>query len=92
MHDAIALANLLYALISSTSADIAKIFEEYRAERHSVVMDSFNAAQLAGKMTERGFFSVITLFTATNYAHMALEESFGRHPPGETPSELFTRN
>ncbi|KAF9124835.1 hypothetical protein BGW39_007864 [Mortierella sp. 14UC] len=66
MHDAIALANLLYALPSSDTAHITKIFEEYRAERHPVVMHAFKAAKMSGKMIEKGIVGAITLFVATN--------------------------
>lgn len=66
MHDAIALANLLYALPSSTSADITKIFEEYKKERHPVVMTSYKDAHLASKMDGRGFFGALIVSMVTN--------------------------
>ncbi|KAF9905027.1 hypothetical protein EC991_002090 [Linnemannia zychae] len=66
MHDAIALANLLYTLQSSSSASITKIFEEYRAERHPVVTDAFKAAKMTSKMIEKGFVGALTRFFTTN--------------------------
>jgi 2-polyprenyl-6-methoxyphenol hydroxylase-like FAD-dependent oxidoreductase len=66
MHDAIALANLFFTLSSSSSADITKVFEEYRAERHPVVMHAFKAAKMSSKMIEKGIVGAITLFVATN--------------------------
>ncbi|KAG0301267.1 hypothetical protein BGZ97_002853 [Linnemannia gamsii] len=66
MHDAIVLANLLYALPSSTSADIVKIFEEYKKERHPIAMESYNDAHLASKMDGRGFFGALVVSIATS--------------------------
>ncbi|KAF9905026.1 hypothetical protein EC991_002089 [Linnemannia zychae] len=66
MHDAIALANLLYTLQSSSLASIAKVFEEYRAERHPVVTDAYKAARMSSKMIEKGFIGALTLFVATS--------------------------
>ncbi|KAF9095596.1 hypothetical protein BGX29_008959 [Mortierella sp. GBA35] len=46
MHDAIALANLLYVLPSSTSSEITKMFEEYKSERYPIVIDTFKNSQM----------------------------------------------
>ncbi|KAG0276475.1 hypothetical protein BGZ97_010081, partial [Linnemannia gamsii] len=53
MHDAIALANLLYALPSRTGEDVTKIFEEYKAERLPAVQISFKNSQLMSKFMEK---------------------------------------
>ncbi|KAF9088340.1 hypothetical protein BGX29_000323 [Mortierella sp. GBA35] len=41
IHDAVALANLLYALPTTTASEITKVFEEYKAERHPAAVDSY---------------------------------------------------
>ncbi|KAG0260759.1 hypothetical protein BGZ95_004362, partial [Linnemannia exigua] len=66
LHDAIALANLLYALPSSTNEEVTKVFEEYREERHPIVSQTFKSAQLIRKMTDRGIDGAMTLYLATN--------------------------
>lgn len=45
MHDAIALANLLYAMPATTSLEMTKVFEEYQKERYPAVMESFKSSQ-----------------------------------------------
>ncbi|KAG0271504.1 hypothetical protein BGZ95_000677, partial [Linnemannia exigua] len=52
MHDAIALANLIYAMPSRTQEDITKIFEEYHKERIPAVMESYNNSQLVSKLAK----------------------------------------
>ncbi|KAF9905577.1 hypothetical protein EC991_001538 [Linnemannia zychae] len=66
MHDAIALANLLYALPSSSSPDIAKIFEEYRAERFPIVTRTFKDAQIGKKTIEKGIGGKLALYLFTH--------------------------
>ncbi|KAG0293587.1 hypothetical protein BGZ96_002632 [Linnemannia gamsii] len=65
MHDAIALANLLYALPSRTSEDVTRIFEEYRTERLPAVQVSFKNSQLMSKFMEKSFIGAIILFLIT---------------------------
>ncbi|KAG0371467.1 hypothetical protein BGX24_001624 [Mortierella sp. AD032] len=54
IHDAIALAYLVYAMPSKTSSDFTKIFEEYQSERYPAVMDSSKNSQVMSKATQRG--------------------------------------
>ncbi|KAF9149565.1 hypothetical protein BG015_008650, partial [Linnemannia schmuckeri] len=54
LHDGIALANLLYAMPTSTSSDITNIFEEYRKERYPAVMESYNNSRFVAKVSDRG--------------------------------------
>lgn len=65
MHDAIALANLLYALPSGTAEDVTTIFEEYRTERLPAVQISFKNSQLMSKFMEKSFIGSIILFLIT---------------------------
>lgn len=63
MHDAIALANLLYALpLNHTSADIHQLFSEYRSERLPIVQATFKNSQMLSKATDKGFFVTCTRF------------------------------
>ncbi|KAF9151494.1 hypothetical protein BG015_006593 [Linnemannia schmuckeri] len=62
MHDAIALANLLYVMPTRTSQNFTKLFEEYQAERHSAVTEAFKSSQLMSKFMEKGVIGAIILF------------------------------
>ncbi|KAF9907151.1 hypothetical protein EC991_011291 [Linnemannia zychae] len=66
MHDAIALANLLYALPSSTNEEVTKIFEEYHAERHPIVTQAFKFSQLGKKMVAVGVVGAIAFQVCTH--------------------------
>ncbi|OAQ32598.1 FAD/NAD(P)-binding domain-containing protein [Linnemannia elongata AG-77] len=66
MHDAIALANLFYAMPAKTSMDIAKIFEEYQEERLPAVMESFKSSQMLAKISARGFTGALALYLSTH--------------------------
>ncbi|KAK3817838.1 MAG: hypothetical protein J3R72DRAFT_460627 [Linnemannia gamsii] len=63
MHDAIALANLIYALPSSpTTAEIEQAFFEYQAERFPHVMNSFKSSQMMAKFMNRNMIGSFALF------------------------------
>ncbi|KAK3813827.1 MAG: hypothetical protein JOS17DRAFT_761056 [Linnemannia elongata] len=66
MHDAIALANLLYALPSRTGEEVTRIFEEYHAERLPAVQVSFKNSKLMSKFMEKSFIGAIILFLITH--------------------------
>ncbi|KAF9537190.1 hypothetical protein EC957_008681 [Mortierella hygrophila] len=66
MHDAIALANLLYAMPTATSSDITRIFEEYQEERYPAVMVSYKNSQLMGKRLDKGITGAFFLFLLTH--------------------------
>ncbi|KAG0273300.1 hypothetical protein BGZ95_010882 [Linnemannia exigua] len=51
IHDAIALANLLYALPSNTTSEINKIFQDYQQERYPAVMESYNNIGQVGEVS-----------------------------------------
>ncbi|KAG9071542.1 hypothetical protein KI688_005754 [Linnemannia hyalina] len=65
-HDAVALANLLYAMPTTTSQDITQIFIEYHAERHPAAKESFENSQLFSKIMDRGIGGAIALFFVTH--------------------------
>ncbi|KAK3819386.1 MAG: hypothetical protein JOS17DRAFT_756323 [Linnemannia elongata] len=61
MHDAIALANLIYALPTNTSKDIERAFEEYKAERLPPVIEASKGSQLLSLLLNRGFLGTLAL-------------------------------
>ncbi|KAG9072926.1 hypothetical protein KI688_000707 [Linnemannia hyalina] len=61
MHDAIALANLIYALPTNTSKDIEHAFEEYKAERLPPVIEAAKGSQLLSLLLNRGFLGTLAL-------------------------------
>ncbi|KAG0058456.1 hypothetical protein BGZ90_004940 [Linnemannia elongata] len=65
MHDAIALANLFYAMPAKTGEDITKIFEEYQKERLPAVTESFNNSRQLAKTAGRGIVGAIILYLTT---------------------------
>jgi hypothetical protein len=66
MHDAIALANLIYAVPTTNSVDLTKIFEEYQKERIPAVMASYNHSQLMSKIMDRGIEGAVILWLYTH--------------------------
>ncbi|KAF9547149.1 hypothetical protein EC957_008829 [Mortierella hygrophila] len=68
MHDAIALANLIYALpLRSHASDIEKMFSEYQTERLVHVTESFNNSKAISTVMERGLVGTIALFIQTHF-------------------------
>ncbi|KAF9124985.1 hypothetical protein BGW39_007751 [Mortierella sp. 14UC] len=65
-HDAIALANLIYAAPSRTSSDVTQIFEDYHKERLPAVLESFRNSQLMAKFMEKSLTGTIVLFLITH--------------------------
>lgn len=66
MHDAIALANLLYCMPTRTSEDITRIFEEYQKERLPAVTQSYNHSRHLAKISGRGLAGSIALYLSTH--------------------------
>ncbi|KAF9123106.1 hypothetical protein BGW39_009254 [Mortierella sp. 14UC] len=67
MHDAIAIANHVYALPAHASTkEIEKSFEEYRNERIVPVTESYNTSKSFSKIMERGIVGMISLFLFKN--------------------------
>lgn len=62
MHDAIALANLIYALPANTTKAIEKSFAEYQKERIPHVMESFKNSQNLALFMDRGFAGSLAMF------------------------------
>jgi 2-polyprenyl-6-methoxyphenol hydroxylase-like FAD-dependent oxidoreductase len=59
MHDAIALANLIYTLPSNTSEEIEKIFKEYQTERIPPTIERYNGSQMMSKLISKSLVGVI---------------------------------
>ncbi|KAF9275278.1 hypothetical protein BGZ88_002433 [Linnemannia elongata] len=62
MHDAVALANLLYSMPTRTLEDITRIFEEYQKERLPAVTQSYNHSRHLAKISGRGLSGAIPLY------------------------------
>ncbi|KAG0309247.1 hypothetical protein BGZ97_013125 [Linnemannia gamsii] len=62
MHDALAIANLIYALPSNTTKEIEKSFAEYQAERRPPAVEAFKASEAMATFMNRGFIGSISLF------------------------------
>ncbi|KAF9905024.1 hypothetical protein EC991_002087 [Linnemannia zychae] len=84
IHDAIALANLLYALPSSSSQEVSEIFEQYRAERHFYVTNAFKFAQMFKKVIAVGVVGAIAFQLGTRMPKwlwkMVLANNFKARP------------
>ncbi|KAF9539242.1 hypothetical protein EC957_005620 [Mortierella hygrophila] len=66
MHDAIALANLIYCLPSTSTADVSQMFSEYKTERLPPVTAAFNSSRSLAKSMEKGLAGTIA-FLITKY-------------------------
>ncbi|KAK3814505.1 MAG: hypothetical protein J3R72DRAFT_529880 [Linnemannia gamsii] len=66
MHDAIAIANLIYAMPTKTSSDVTKVFEEYYKERHPAALESFNFSKQAGKRSEKSIIGAVMTYIMTH--------------------------
>ncbi|KAG0293592.1 hypothetical protein BGZ96_002637 [Linnemannia gamsii] len=62
MHDAVALANLIYALPSNDSKSIQQAFADYKAERMPHVMDSYKSCKVLAKNSEMDLGGTMALF------------------------------
>ncbi|KAF9097748.1 hypothetical protein BGX23_008009 [Mortierella sp. AD031] len=66
IHGAVALANLIYAMPSTTSEEITETFKEYQEERYPAVIDASKDSDTLKNFSQRGIQGKITLFLATN--------------------------
>ncbi|KAF9138981.1 hypothetical protein BGX30_008521 [Mortierella sp. GBA39] len=67
MHDAAAIANIIYALPANSNTDtVHKAFAEYQAERIVPVTESYNTSKSFSKIMERGIVGMIALFLFKN--------------------------
>ncbi|KAF9966689.1 hypothetical protein BGZ70_001588 [Mortierella alpina] len=67
MHDAMALANLIYTLPPAPSQDeITQVFSEYRAERHPIVREAFISSQMLSWTIDKGFKGTLARLVAMN--------------------------
>ncbi|KAF9122540.1 hypothetical protein BGW39_009687 [Mortierella sp. 14UC] len=59
IHDAIALANLIYSLESTSQKDITRIFNIYKAERYPIVVEAFKSSEFLSKRIERNITGLL---------------------------------
>ncbi|KAG0210483.1 hypothetical protein BGX33_004903 [Mortierella sp. NVP41] len=62
MHDAIALANLIYCLPSTNQEDISQMFSEYQTERLPPVTAAFNSSRTLAKSMEKGWAGTVAFY------------------------------
>ncbi|KAG9064758.1 hypothetical protein KI688_003017 [Linnemannia hyalina] len=62
MHDAVALANLIYALPSTKLSDIQQAFTEYQAERLPQATEAFDSSRALAKGMEKGLGGAVALW------------------------------
>lgn len=79
MYDAIALANLIYTLPSSslTIKDITTIFSTYWTERYPTALEELQSSQLLNKTSERGLSGTVARFVAKTTPHRIWRQVFG---------------
>ncbi|KAH7056092.1 hypothetical protein BKA57DRAFT_195740 [Linnemannia elongata] len=75
MHDAIALANLIYALPSQTNESIETSFKEYQDERMPPAIDAYNSSKTMAKGMERGIGGWIA-FQVSKYMPLWMWNNF----------------
>lgn len=66
MHDAIALANLMYAIPSNSFKDITPALREYQAERYPAAIESFKSSQQGSRVLEKGPTGAVALYVSTH--------------------------
>ncbi|KAG0284586.1 hypothetical protein BGZ96_011060 [Linnemannia gamsii] len=59
IHDAIALANLIYSLESTSRSAIHRIFTLYKAERYPIVQEAFKSSEFLSKRIERSLTGLL---------------------------------
>ncbi|KAK3823791.1 MAG: hypothetical protein JOS17DRAFT_819219 [Linnemannia elongata] len=84
MHDAIALANLMYAIPSNSSKDITQALKEYQAERYPAAIQSFKSSQQGSRVLEKGPTGAVALYVSTHaplWLWKSVLEKMLRHRP-----------
>ncbi|KAG0346663.1 hypothetical protein BG005_000616 [Podila minutissima] len=66
MHDAIALANWINVLPSTSNKDINMIFSEYKAERYPLAKKAFETSRMLSKLIEKTMVGAIARFASKN--------------------------
>lgn len=79
MHDAVALANLIYTLPSTPLSikDTTTIFSTYWTERYPVALEELQSSQLLNKASERGLSGTVARFVARTIPNRVWRQVFG---------------
>lgn len=79
MHDAVALANLIYTLPSSPLSikDTSTIFSTYWTERYPAALKELQSSQLLNKTSERGLSGTVARFVARTTPNRVWRQVFG---------------
>ncbi|KAG0285917.1 hypothetical protein BGZ96_009921 [Linnemannia gamsii] len=84
MHDAVALANLMYAIPSTSSKDISQILGEYYAERYPAAIEAFKNSQQGARVLGKGPSGIVALYVSTHaplWLWKSVLEKMLRHRP-----------
>ncbi|KAG0279072.1 hypothetical protein BGZ95_002378 [Linnemannia exigua] len=84
MHDAIALANLLYSIPTASPRAISRMFTEYHAERYPAAIESFKNSQQGARVLEKGPVGALALYVSTHaplWLWKSILEKSLRHRP-----------
>ncbi|KAF9127504.1 hypothetical protein BGX30_014771 [Mortierella sp. GBA39] len=81
MHDAVALANLIYTLPSSPLSieDTTTLFSTYWTERYPAALEELQSSQLLNKTSERGLSGTVARFVARTTPSRIWRQVFGVH-------------
>ncbi|KAF9122803.1 hypothetical protein BGW39_009484 [Mortierella sp. 14UC] len=66
MHDAIALANLLYSIPSASPGAFSRMFTEYHSERYPAAIESFKNSQQGARVLDKGPAGAVALYVSTH--------------------------
>ncbi|KAF9935140.1 hypothetical protein FBU30_007519 [Linnemannia zychae] len=94
IHDAIALANLLYAMPAKTGNEITAIFKEYYTERLPAVIDSYEYSHQFSKVSDSGIMGALVAKTVRFRPQAGFLEPtkiMGSVSPVPSPSEILAR-
>lgn len=66
MQDALALANLIYALPTNSLSEITNAFKEYQNERYDPAVAAYKNSQMLSKIMDRGIEGKIAVMVSQN--------------------------
>lgn|SRR5690349_18636598 len=95
MHDALALANLLYALPSRTASDIEQILSEYQEERRPKALATYKNSRMLSHVLRKDTVGMIARLVSTNMPtwlwRIFLAKAFGNRPQAGFMEKVETR-
>lgn len=84
MHDALALANLLYTLPSKATSDIEQLLSEYQEERRPKALATYKNSRMLSHVLRKDTVGMIARLISTNMPtwlwRIFLAKAFGNRP------------